>query len=56
MKLLCEIFGAGPLVVACSFLSLTGCVAYSLNLAPVADVHTLEQHRHTELEIETRMR
>ena len=56
MKLLIEIFGAGPLSIACAFLGLAGCAAYSLNLAPVADVHHIEHHGVTDLEIETRFR
>ena len=56
MKLLTEIFGAGPLAIACTFLGMTGCVAYGLNLAPVAEVHHVEHHGVNELEIETRFR
>ena len=45
MKLLIEIFGAGPLVVTLSLLACIGVAAYSLQLAPSADQRLEIEHR-----------
>ena len=56
MKLLSDILGAGPLAIACSCFAIAGGALYSLELAPVADVHHVEHHGVSDLEIETRFR
>mgnify|MGYP003342436010 CR=1 FL=1 len=45
MKLLIEIFGAGPLVVTLSLLACIGVAAYSLQMAPACDQRLEIEHR-----------
>ena len=45
MKLLIEIFGTGPLLVALSLLGCIGGAAYSLQMAPASDQRLEIEHR-----------